>query len=86
MTGLVLHVTLTSTTDGGMLLDERTGRMFHLNTSGHEIVRASIDGGSEEAVERLRTRYGLSPEHARREVETLLGDLVERGLMHGGGR
>lgn len=86
MTRLALHTTLTSTTDGAMLLDERTGRMFHLNTSGHEIVLAVIDGDAEKTVAQLQARYGIDAERARRDVETLLSDLSERGLVEGAGK
>ncbi|WP_046470806.1 lasso peptide biosynthesis PqqD family chaperone [Allosalinactinospora lopnorensis] len=81
MTVLAPHVTLTPTNDGAMLLDERTGRMFHLNRSGYEVLTAMLDGGTDAAATRLCDRYGIDDDRAWRDAEAVLTDLTTRGLI-----
>ena len=81
---LAPHVSLTTTADGAMLLDEHTGRMFHLNESGHTALRALLASGTDRAADELRVRYGIDSEHAWRDVRTLISDLTARGLLTGG--
>lgn len=83
MTILAPHVSVTRTADGAMLLDERSGRIFHLNTSGHEVLLATLAEDASAAACRLGERYGIDCERARRDVATVLGDLIKRGLVIG---
>ncbi|MFC4563665.1 PqqD family peptide modification chaperone [Nocardiopsis mangrovi] len=81
MTGLAPHITLTSTDDGTMVLNERTGRMFHLNDSGREALLAALAGGTSAAAERLRHRYGIDDARARHDAEAALAVLAAHGLI-----
>lgn len=84
MTALELRpdVSTTPTGDGMVLLDERSGRYFHLNGSGAEITRMLL-GGSDaaDAARRLAERYALSPERAAADVDGLIAALEGAGLV-----
>ncbi|WP_017559150.1 lasso peptide biosynthesis PqqD family chaperone [Nocardiopsis baichengensis] len=73
----------TAPADGGMvLLDERSGRYYHLNGSGAEITRMLLDGAAPgEAARRLAERYALAPERAAADVDALIASLEGAGLV-----
>ena len=65
---------------GAVLLDPRTRRIFDLNPTG-TVVWVSIDEGIESVVVRLVERFAIDEETARRDVEGLLAQFVEAGLV-----
>ncbi|MDA2809072.1 lasso peptide biosynthesis PqqD family chaperone [Nocardiopsis sp. RSe5-2] len=84
MTALELRpdVSTTPTGDGMVLLDERSGRYFHLNGSGAEITRMLLGGSdAEETARRLAERYALSQERAAADVDGLIAALEGAGLV-----
>ncbi|WP_017622997.1 lasso peptide biosynthesis PqqD family chaperone [Nocardiopsis chromatogenes] len=84
MTALALRpeVSTTPAGEGMVLLDERSGRYFHLNGSGAEITRMLLGGtDADEAARRLAERYDLSPERAAADVDGLIAALEGAGLV-----
>jgi hypothetical protein len=69
---------------GSVLLDPRTRRVFDLNPTG-TVVWESIDEGIETAVERVIARFAVDEENARRDVELLVAQLADAGLVVRGG-
>ncbi len=63
-----------------VLLDPRTRRVFDLNRTG-TVVWDSIDEGIETAVMRVVTVFEIDEASARIDVELLLRQLVEAGLV-----
>ncbi|WP_433269053.1 lasso peptide biosynthesis PqqD family chaperone [Actinosynnema sp. CS-041913] len=50
---LAEHVSMTTTEDGAVLLDERTGRYWQLNATGSVVLHTLLEGGDQEAAVRL---------------------------------
>ncbi|WP_308251273.1 PqqD family peptide modification chaperone [Streptomonospora nanhaiensis] len=75
------HVALTATGDGAMLLDTRTGRVFHLNMTGHHALLGALAGGPDGAARRLRERYGITAERARSDAAAVLTALAQHHLL-----
>jgi hypothetical protein len=73
--------------DGGaVLLDERTGRYFHLNSTANlvldELLSAvAVDDAEERAAARLVDLYGLPMERARKDVRALRSALRDVELV-----
>ena len=63
-----------------VLLDPRSRRMFDLNRTG-TVVWESIDEGIEAAILRVVTVFEIDEAAARADVESLLRQLVEAGLV-----
>lgn len=81
-TALRRHVSVSDVEDGMVLLDERKGRYFKLNSSGAMILRALLDGSSPADVTRsLVERYEVSEERAAADVDALIAALADRGLV-----
>jgi hypothetical protein len=81
---LPADVCAVDTNDALVLLDQRTGRYFQLNSSGAEVLRALLAGDTTEAAaERLRRGYGVSVERAAADVTGLLASLRSAGLVTG---
>jgi hypothetical protein len=81
MIALAPSVTVTPTSDGATILDERTGRLFHLNRTAAAILREVLHGGEGWAAEHLCEVYRLDPRAARTDVSKLMDDLSGRGLV-----
>jgi hypothetical protein len=78
---LAPDVVPTDTKDGTVLLDERHGRYFKLNTTGTLVLRALLDGADlDEAADLLRQRYGIEPEQAQTDVTGLVTTLITKKL------
>ncbi|MDT0344233.1 lasso peptide biosynthesis PqqD family chaperone [Streptomyces litchfieldiae] len=73
-------------TDGGMvLLDERTGRYWQLNSTGAQVLRALLDGATpEEVTGRLAETRAVAPDRVAADIGTLLGQLADAGLTEPG--
>jgi hypothetical protein len=71
---LAAHVTLTDTEEGMVLLDERSGRYWQLNSTGADVLRRLRNGGTvDSAVAMLRDRY---PDAAK-QIADDVGKLVD---------
>lgn len=75
-------VSLCATADGTILLDERSGRYWQLNTTGAEILTALLDGVAEdEVVRRLTETRPVGRERAAADVADLLTQLARADLF-----
>ncbi len=71
-----------STEYGDLVLDENTGKYWHLNESATRVLKVFERGGSQEdAVADFVETYGIDPERARADIETISADLRESGLL-----
>ncbi|MEV0408463.1 lasso peptide biosynthesis PqqD family chaperone [Actinoallomurus sp. NPDC050550] len=85
------HVTLTPVDpepgdDGGqngaVLLDERTGRYYHLNPTAHLIVAGLLEGATQaEAAERLAAACPDAAARADTDTGELIAHLTRAGLL-----
>lgn len=80
---LLDRVLVTETEDGAVLLNERNGQYWQLNSSGWLILQTLLrDGDPEKAIAALVARYPVEPEQARADVEALLATLRGARLVH----
>ncbi|TWP46079.1 lasso peptide biosynthesis PqqD family chaperone [Lentzea tibetensis] len=71
-----------TTEDGMVLLDDDRGRLYGLNRTASAIWRALADGHSVEQASRdLAARFDNTPDRIRADVETLVAQLRDRGLL-----
>ncbi|MGK5543405.1 lasso peptide biosynthesis PqqD family chaperone [Streptomyces sp. URMC 127] len=79
---LAPHVTATGTEHGTVLLDQRRGRYFQINTTGGLILRTLLCNGSpEHAATVLTEHYGITVQQARSDVAGLLNALTAAQLV-----
>ncbi|MEU5979989.1 lasso peptide biosynthesis PqqD family chaperone [Streptomyces sp. NPDC047315] len=72
------------TEDGTVLLHQRTGRYWQLNTTGTTVITGLTSGDSlDEIAHRMAERYGLPAEQARRDVEAVVRQLRTARLVEG---
>lgn len=77
------HVRYIATSDYGVLLDTRTGKLRSLNRCGGDLLRALIDGHSiGEWVVRTADRYHLPSARVQSDAEVFIDGLVSLGLVH----
>jgi Coenzyme PQQ synthesis protein D (PqqD) len=75
-------VTLTETEDGAVLLDERSGTYWQLNTSGALALSTLLGGGSDEqASDAVAQHYPVDPGRALADVRTLVSALRAARLV-----
>jgi hypothetical protein len=75
-------VTACATDEGMVLLDERAGRYWQLNTTGALIVKALLDGATPEQIAgRLAASRPVTAERAAADVTTLLDHLTRARLV-----
>lgn len=75
-------VSVTETGDGMVLLDERSGRYWQLNSAGALVLRLLLDGVTpDEAAQTLTTRYPVSFERAGKDVAALVESLRAAQLV-----
>jgi hypothetical protein len=68
-----------------VLLDERTGRYWQLNSTGAEILRAVLDGTARgEVAARLAATRDVTAERAAADIAELLDRLAAAGLTEAG--
>ncbi|MGW1604207.1 lasso peptide biosynthesis PqqD family chaperone [Streptomyces eurythermus] len=76
------HVTTVTTDDGLVLLDERGGRYWQLNTTAAAILDHLARGSDPHTTaEHLVSRYGITREQAESDVHTFLEQLHSTGLL-----
>jgi hypothetical protein len=74
-------VSFASTSDGAVLLDQRSGRYWQLNATGHEALQALLDGCTpDESAQHLVDTYQVSREQATADVAALVRQLDEAQL------
>lgn len=74
-------VSTAETGEGAVLLDEDTGEIVTLNTSGYGCLKAALDGGVKTAITWLETTYGLNHSQARKDTQRFLRQLHDRGML-----
>jgi hypothetical protein len=74
-------VSFVRTSDGAVLLDQRSGRYWQLNATGHEALQALLDGRTpDESAQHLADTYQVSREQATADVAALVRQLDEAQL------
>ncbi|MBZ4318929.1 lasso peptide biosynthesis PqqD family chaperone [Streptomyces sp. SCA2-4] len=74
-------VSMTDTDDGTVLLHQRTGRYWQLNTTGSHVLHRLLDGDTPEAVAAgLAATHGIPEERAAADVDAVLGRLAAARL------
>ncbi|MFI8434696.1 lasso peptide biosynthesis PqqD family chaperone [Streptomyces sp. NPDC079020] len=84
---LRLHpdVATTDTDDGVVLLHQRTGRYWQLNSSGAYVLRSLLEGSSvDQVVSALSTQYRIEEDQARRDIARLSEQLSSARLLETG--
>jgi len=67
---------------GGVLFATRSEKVYTLNASGAAVVREIIAGNDASQIgARLREKFDAADGTIEREVETLIADLCEKGLV-----
>ena len=75
-------VTVTETEDGAVVLDERSGTYWQLNSSGSLILSILLAGGTEEqAADALAAKYPVDPGRALADVRALIESLRAARLV-----
>ncbi len=81
---LRLHpeVASTETDDGAVLLHQRTGRYWQLNTTGARVLRDLLDGYEHEGIAwHLATEHHIDHERAYRDVTAVIEQLRAAKLV-----
>ncbi len=69
-------VSVTDTDDGTVLLHQRTGRYWQLNTTGSRVLRRLLDGDSPDGIAAgLAADYGIDPTRAAQDVSAVIEHL-----------
>ncbi|MBB6078332.1 lasso peptide biosynthesis PqqD family chaperone [Streptomyces paradoxus] len=72
----------TDTDDGTVLLDERTGRYWQLNSTGGHVLRQLLGGYEPTGIAaELADRYGIGLEQAERDVTAVIERLRASELV-----
>lgn len=67
------YVSLVGTDDGAVLLDEKSGRYWQINTTGYLILQTLMRGGTpDEAARLLADTYEVNAQRAADDVTTLV--------------
>ncbi|MEU0738347.1 lasso peptide biosynthesis PqqD family chaperone [Streptomyces sp. NPDC006134] len=75
-------VSTAQTEYGTVLLDQRSGDYWELNPTGALVVRTLMEGGDRAAaVAALVARFDIDTDRAARDVDALVRDLREAGLV-----
>ena len=76
------QVSLAETDDGAVLLHERTGRYWQLNTTGFSVLRSLTSGQTrEQAAQTLASQRAISATRARNDIAALLVSLSSADLL-----
>ncbi|WP_424867074.1 lasso peptide biosynthesis PqqD family chaperone [Streptomyces sp. SAI-229] len=76
------HISTAETDYGTVLLDERAGDYWELNPTATLVVRTLMDGGeAADAAAVLVREFDIERAQALRDVEALVRDLREAGLV-----
>ena len=80
--GLRADVSTVDTDDGLVLLDERSGKYYQLNSSGAVVLRALVESGStEDAVRELCERFPSQTNRIAADVAAVIEHLRAVGLI-----
>ncbi|MEW2626176.1 lasso peptide biosynthesis PqqD family chaperone [Streptomyces sp. NPDC048106] len=72
----------TTTQDGTVLLHQRTGRYFQLNTTGSYVLHQLLNGRpTQQIAADLADRHGIPPEQTQRDVTAVIGQLHASQLL-----
>ncbi|MGH3825465.1 MAG: lasso peptide biosynthesis PqqD family chaperone [Pseudonocardiaceae bacterium] len=75
-------IATTDTDDGLVLLDERTGRYWQLNSTGAHVLHALLDGHHPDHIAQgLATRYRIDFHQARHDVTAITDRLYAAKLV-----
>jgi Coenzyme PQQ synthesis protein D (PqqD) len=75
-------ITTTLTDDGLVLLDERSGRYWQLNTTGTIVLQALLAGKTPHHIgQEFATRYRISVERAHHDITALTNHLYAAKLL-----
>lgn len=74
------EVSFTKTEYGGVLLDEAKGTYWRLNPAGATVVRAMVEGDTDNLVQQLVETFDVDAAVATRDVNELLVQLRGAGL------
>ncbi|MEV0264819.1 lasso peptide biosynthesis PqqD family chaperone [Streptomyces sp. NPDC050617] len=75
-------VSACATDDGMVLLDERAGRYWQLNTTGALILNTLLDGATpQQTAHRLATTHPVTHERALTDVTALIDHLTQEHLV-----
>ncbi len=75
-------IATTGTDDGLVLLDERTGRYWQLNTTGAHVLAALLEGRDPDHIAAdLATRHRIDVHQAQRDVTALTEGLHTANLL-----
>ncbi|MFB6850121.1 lasso peptide biosynthesis PqqD family chaperone [Streptomyces sp. NPDC056373] len=76
------QVSLSETDDGAVLLHERTGRYWQLNTTGLSVLRGLTSGQTcEQAAQTLASQRAISATRARNDIAVFLASLCSADLL-----
>lgn len=76
------QVSLAETDDGAVLLHERTGRYWQLNTTGFSVLRCLTSGQTcEQAAQTLASERAVSATRARHDIAALLDSMCSADLL-----
>lgn len=77
------NVETATTEDGTVLLDVDQGRFYGLNSTGTEVWQLLINGRSVEQITGdFAARYNAPPERIRTDIDAIVSQLRDRGLLH----
>ena len=75
-------VSITDTPDAAVLLNEKTGKYWQLNSTGVHILRELLAGkANSEIAEELAQRYPITLERAQADVDALAQQVCSAGLV-----
>ncbi|MFE9585111.1 lasso peptide biosynthesis PqqD family chaperone [Streptomyces microflavus] len=75
-------MSIVETADGAVLLHQRTGLYWQLNSVGLHVVQGLVRGGSvEQVAEDLSRRYEVQMEQAEADIASVLQQLSEADLI-----
>lgn len=79
---LQADVSIVKTADGAVLLHQRTGLYWQLNSIGLHVVQGLVRGGSvEQVAEDLSRRYQIQSEQAEDDIASVLHELSKADLI-----
>ncbi|WP_251053320.1 MULTISPECIES: lasso peptide biosynthesis PqqD family chaperone [unclassified Streptomyces] len=82
MSRLHADVTCTTTEDGMVLLNQRTGRYWQLNATGATVLQAFLNGSTLQQIsDALVQARPVSREHAEADVNALIDHVTRAGLV-----
>ncbi|GII95026.1 lasso peptide biosynthesis PqqD family chaperone [Sinosporangium siamense] len=79
---LAQNISFVETEYGGVLLDGRRGKYWQLNETAAIVVKSVVQGEDlDGATRRLTEEFEVEAALAREDVEDIVGDLSDKGLL-----